>query len=348
MTWYGLARRMARSLNVPGSPSAAFTTTVAGRASERLARTVRHLLAGREAGAAAPAQAGGVELVEQCRGGHLGGHLQRPTSLVAVDVGRQVGNRFCGQHAFDERHPTSLPDVPGSEPPIWARKRTCSSLGPWTRTARPPGLGRRQPLLRGARRLHPAPPARRRGPLRAVGRDRRPAVPRGRRQGQPGGGQRHVQPDLEAGLPERVLPRQPEQRRTRSSCSRTASRSAPSTCEPGARTRVLDEQGLAGCFMYPTLGMLYEEILQGRSRGGVPHLPGLQPLAARRLGLRPRGPHPQRAVPHARRRRLGRGGARVGARPRRPPHRDAHRRAHHRHRSPATRSTRCSTRSGRG
>ena len=31
---------------------------------------------------------------------------------------------------------------------------------------------------------------------------------------------------------------------------------------PVARTRVLDEQGLAGCFMYPTLGMLYEEILK--------------------------------------------------------------------------------------
>ncbi len=32
--------------------------------------------------------------------------------------------------------------------------------------------------------------------------------------------------------------------------------------DPVARTRVLDEQGLAGCFMYPTLGMLYEEILK--------------------------------------------------------------------------------------
>jgi len=31
---------------------------------------------------------------------------------------------------------------------------------------------------------------------------------------------------------------------------------------PVARTKVLDDQGLAGCFMYPTLGMLYEEILK--------------------------------------------------------------------------------------
>jgi predicted TIM-barrel fold metal-dependent hydrolase len=32
--------------------------------------------------------------------------------------------------------------------------------------------------------------------------------------------------------------------------------------DPVARTKVLDEQGLAGCFMYPTLGMLYEELLK--------------------------------------------------------------------------------------
>lgn len=32
--------------------------------------------------------------------------------------------------------------------------------------------------------------------------------------------------------------------------------------EPVARAKVLDEQGLVGCFMYPTLGMLYEEQLK--------------------------------------------------------------------------------------
>ena len=36
----------------------------------------------------------------------------------------------------------------------------------------------------------------------------------------------------------------------------------PEYLEPVARAAVLDEQGLAGCFMYPTLGMLYEEILK--------------------------------------------------------------------------------------
>jgi predicted TIM-barrel fold metal-dependent hydrolase len=36
---------------------------------------------------------------------------------------------------------------------------------------------------------------------------------------------------------------------------------------PDARTRVLDDQGLAGCFMYPTLGMLYEELLKDDPEG---------------------------------------------------------------------------------
>ena len=36
----------------------------------------------------------------------------------------------------------------------------------------------------------------------------------------------------------------------------------PEYRDPVARTRVLDEQGVAGCFMYPTLGMLYEELLK--------------------------------------------------------------------------------------
>ena len=43
-TRYGLRRRMARSLNVPGSPSAALTTTVAASCSDLLSKTVRHLV----------------------------------------------------------------------------------------------------------------------------------------------------------------------------------------------------------------------------------------------------------------------------------------------------------------
>ena len=36
----------------------------------------------------------------------------------------------------------------------------------------------------------------------------------------------------------------------------------PEYREPVARLRVLDQQGLEGCFMFPTLGMLYEEALR--------------------------------------------------------------------------------------
>jgi predicted TIM-barrel fold metal-dependent hydrolase len=36
----------------------------------------------------------------------------------------------------------------------------------------------------------------------------------------------------------------------------------PEYRDPVARTAVLDEQGLAGCFLFPTLGMLYEEALR--------------------------------------------------------------------------------------
>jgi predicted TIM-barrel fold metal-dependent hydrolase len=36
----------------------------------------------------------------------------------------------------------------------------------------------------------------------------------------------------------------------------------PEYLDPVARSAVLDEQGLAGCFLFPTLGMLYEEALK--------------------------------------------------------------------------------------
>jgi predicted TIM-barrel fold metal-dependent hydrolase len=36
----------------------------------------------------------------------------------------------------------------------------------------------------------------------------------------------------------------------------------PEYRDPAARVRVLDEQGLAGCFLFPTLGMIYEEPLK--------------------------------------------------------------------------------------
>ncbi len=79
----------------------------------------------------------------------------------------------------------------------------------------------------------------------------------------------------------------------------------PAYLDPAARVQALDEQGLEGCFMYPTLGMLYEEQAQARPRSRLRHLHRVQPLAARGLGLRPRGPDLQRPLPLVGRRRLG-------------------------------------------
>ena len=92
-----------------------------------------------------------------------------------------------------------------------------------------PGLRRRQPLLRGARRLHPPPRPEARAPLRAVGRDRRPQVPRGRRPGEPGGREPDLRPDRQGRRDARLLPRQPRRDATRSSSCASASRSGPST-----------------------------------------------------------------------------------------------------------------------
>ena len=113
----------------------------------------------------------------------------------------------------------------------------------------------------------------------------------------------------------------------------TTSRSGPSTAtrRPGAGAR---RAGPRGLLPLPDARDDLRGAAQGRPRGGLHHLPRLQPLARRGLDLRLRGPHPHRAVPHARRRAVGGRGAGVGARPGRAPDRDARRRAHHRHRPP--------------
>ena len=108
----------------------------------------------------------------------------------------------------------------------------------------------------------------------------------------------------------------------------------PEYRDPAARLQVLDEQGLAGLLPVPDARDDLRGAAEGRPRGGVHHLPSVQPLARRGLDVRLRGPHPHRALPHPRRRGVGGGGARVGARPGRPDDRDASGGAHHRHRPP--------------
>ena len=105
--------------------------------------------------------------------------------------------------------------------------------------------------------------------------------------------------------------------------------------------------GPRGVWLFPTLGMLYEELLKHDPEAVTHHVHGVQPLARRGLGLRLPGPDLRRAVPLARRRRLG-GRELEWALDARRPHRRA---CAPPRRSTATgrarRSTRCSTRSGR-
>ena len=108
--------------------------------------------------------------------------------------------------------------------------RACNRLACGFRErTRLPGLRRRQPLLRGARRLHPPPRPEARAALRAVGRDQRPQVPRGRRAGEPRGREPDVRPDRQGRRDARLLPRQPRRQAAARVPASSASRSRPST-----------------------------------------------------------------------------------------------------------------------
>ena len=115
-----------------------------------------------------------------------------------------------------------------------------------------------------------------------------------------------------------------------------------------ARLAVMDAQGLAKIWLFPTLGMLYEEALQARPRGGRALFRAFNRWLAEDWGMAYRdrifaSPYITLAdVDEAVAR------ARVGARPGRPHRRPAGRGARRRSRSPLARRRRCSTRSGPG
>ena len=112
-------------------------------------------------------------------------------------------------------------------------------------------------------------------------------------------------PDRQGRRDARLLPRQPRGPQPARVPRGRASRSAPSTATATRASPSLDEQGLEAVWLFPTLGMLYEELLKRRPRRGHPHVHRVQPLARRGLGLRLPGPHLRRALPLARRRRTG-------------------------------------------
>ena len=101
-----------------------------------------------------------------------------------------------------------------------------------------------------------------RAPQRAVGRDQRAPVPRRRRPREPRRREPDVRPDRQGRRDARLLPRQPRRARARSSSSATASRSGPSTATATPGSAAMDEQGLEKIWLFPTLGMLYEELLK--------------------------------------------------------------------------------------
>ena len=228
-----------------------------------------------------------------------------------------------------------------------ARGRSVSALRParYTRRddrSRVPRLRRRQPLLRGARRLHPP----HRAPLsqarRAVGGDRRQAPPPRLRQGQ----LLHPQPDLRprraAGLPRRLLPgREPG-----GQDGRRAVRRAPAHRPRLPRPRGAPEgdgrPGPRAGVPVPHPRRRHGRVDEGRARGAGRRLPRLQPLARRGLGpLLPRAPlrgadaHPGRAPGRRRRARVGALPGRAPALPARGAGGDA-RRAAARPRTPAS------------
>ena len=62
------------------------------------------------------------------------------------------------------------------------------------------------------------------------------------------------------------------------------------------RLKVMDEQGLAGTLLFPTLGVGIEDALKHDPEAVSQGVRGLQPMARGRLGLPLRGPHLRRPV----------------------------------------------------
>ena len=68
-------------------------------------------------------------------------------------------------------------------------------------------------------------------------------------------------PVARPGLPRRVLPRQASPATTSATRSASSSRSIPRTASPRRASKLMDTQRLAGCFLFPTLGVGVEEAL---------------------------------------------------------------------------------------
>ena len=176
-------------------------------------------------------------------------------------------------------------------------------------------LGRRQPPVRGGRRVHPSPPEALRGrdPLRRRERSRQARDPR---QGQRDDPQPHLRGDPDTGRVDRVLPRQQPggQEPARARAADPLPRGVPASRPPPAahgragrrRLRALPHDRGAARGAH-----------EGRRRAHARGRARVQRVAARGLDVRLRGPHHPDPRRHAARRRPGRRRARVVPRPRR-------------------------------
>ena len=70
----------------------------------------------------------------------------------------------------------------------------------------------------------------------------------------------------------------------------------PAYRDPEARLALMDRQRLAGCFLFPTLGVGVEEALLHDSRRAARRVPRVQRVDARRLDVQLQGPHLRGAV----------------------------------------------------
>ena len=180
-----------------------------------------------------------------------------------------------------------------------------------------PALRRRQPLLRGDRRVHPPPRPGAREAHDAVGRDQRASSGCSSAGGSTASSR--TRRSTRSPGPARSTTTSGARRPATTSAPRsaTSSRSARRTASRRPALALMDEQGIEGCFLFPTLGVGMEQPLVARPRGRARRVPRVQPVAARRLDVRLRGPDLRRAVLHAARSRRRGARGRLGARARR-------------------------------
>ena len=128
----------------------------------------------------------------------------------------------------------------------------------------------------------------------------------------------------------------------------SGSRFRRTTANRDARLAKLDEFDLEAVWLFPTLGVLYEELLKHDVGAVTLTFTAFNRWLDEDWGLQLPRPHLRGAVPHAGRHGLGDARARVGDRPGRPHRRDAAGRGVHRRRPACPVAIRGSIRSGRG